>query len=175
MAILLKLHHCLTFLGRVCSIKYQSSTTSSGGRPADEIPLIPKPAWVQQNTSPTYNFITAELESCEDVEILINWTDEEGTQGHYLAITGFHWIDGNNNLIIDLAEGAMIDYIDPATGLWDQSAIWQVGNPFNPLDVLYGGNQTQVTMAVSESPVTEPCTILLFSLGALSLLRRKHV
>jgi hypothetical protein len=136
---------------------------------------IPKHGWVQENTAPTYNFLANQLQSCEDVEILINWTDLDGAQDHYLTITGFHWIDGNNNLIIDLAEGAMIDYIDPATGLWGQSAIWQVGNPFNPLDVLYGGNQTQVTMAVSESPVPEPCTILLFSLGALSLLRRKHV
>lgn len=145
-----------------------------GARLPGEIPPIAKPGWVQDQTSPTYNFITSELISCEDVEILINWTDpEEGLKGHFLTVTGFHWIDADGDLIVDLVEGAMIDYIDPGTGLWAQSPIWQVGNPANPLDVLYGGNQTQVTMAVAESPVPEPGSLLLLGLGTLAWRRRR--
>ncbi|MHC4673312.1 MAG: PEP-CTERM sorting domain-containing protein [Planctomycetota bacterium] len=142
-------------------------------RLAGDYPPIAKPAWVSQNTSPTWQFITSELQSCADLEILVNWTEvPEGSKGHFMTVTGFHWIDANNNLAVDQAEGATIDYIDPQTGAWTTNIpIWQLG-PGGILDVgLTPQIQAQVTMAMSQIP--EPATLGLLALGCLILLRRR--
>jgi len=143
-----------------------------GVRPADEIPPILKPAWVQDNTTPTWNFLWDQLSSCEDVEILITWSEEGGDQGHYLTVKSFLWNDANGNMVIDPAENATIDYIDPATGAVGVSGIWQFA-PGGVLDVAYGGNQCQVTMIMSES-VPEPATAVLLLVGGLMLLCRRR-
>ncbi len=97
------------------------------GRPPGENPGIPKPAWVHDGTDPlfhpTWQFLYDELVACEDVEILIV---DEGW-GHYLTVTGFVWNDANGDGVVDAAEGAIIHYIDPATGLPGTSAIRQTG------------------------------------------------
>lgn len=147
-----------------------ASTWAWAGRPADETPVVARPAWVQDNTTPTWSFLWNELNSCADVEILINWTDEGGAKGHYLTVKSFLWNDVNNNLVIDFAENAMIDYIDPATGAAGASQIWQFGFG-NVLDVAYGGNQTQVNMIMSEVP--EPASLMLLLVG-LALFRRRR-
>jgi len=151
---------------------YAAQLSAKWGWRNDGTPPIPKPAWVQDQTTPTWNFLWNQLTSCEDVEILITWSDEGGDQGHYLTVKSFNWNDANNNGVIEFAEGATIDYIDPATGAVGVSPIWQVA-PNNPLDVGYGNNQTQVIMIMSES-VPEPTTVSLLVLGGLMLARRRR-
>ena len=143
-----------------------------GVRPPAQIPPIPKPAWVQQNTIPTWQFLFNELTACEDVEILI----VDGDWGHYLTLTSFFWNDANNNGIIEQAEGASIDYIDPATGAPGISPIGHAIGGGPQLFVSYGMYpNAQVVMAVSESPIPEPATLSLLAFGGLlTLTRRKR-
>ncbi|MHC4640490.1 MAG: PEP-CTERM sorting domain-containing protein [Planctomycetota bacterium] len=137
-----------------------------GTRPFDEIPPISKPSWVQDNTDPTWNFLYNQLVSGEDIEILVDW--EEG--GHYLTVNGFHWNDINGNQIIDQSEAAMFDYINPATGMSGVSSIWQM-SAGGILKTNYALN-SEITMAVTESPIPEPATFLLLGLGSILLTRR---
>ena len=81
--------------------------------------LRPKPAWVAPQW-PTWDFLYNELVHCEDVEILFSWS--EG--GHFVTLSSFHWDDANNNGVIDFAENATIDYVNPWTGLVGNSQIW---------------------------------------------------
>ena len=122
-----------------------------------------KPAWVQ-SAWPQWEFLYNELVDCEDVEILIDWSDG----GHYVTLSSFHWNDADNDLIIDNAENAWIDFVDPWTGAYGTASIWQSS---------YGGcietnyaTGSWISMGVSESPIPEPATMTLLALGfALSL------
>ena len=140
-------------------------------RPADEVPPIAKPAWVQDKTVPTWQFLYNELNDCEDVEILI----VDGDWGHYLTATGFTWNDADNDFIIDPNEGAQLSYIDPATGNPGVSALMQQGLG-TPIFVNYGSYPyAQLVMTVSESPIPEPATMTMLAAGGLlALLRRKR-
>ncbi|MDP6636474.1 MAG: PEP-CTERM sorting domain-containing protein [Phycisphaerae bacterium] len=143
------------------------------GRPATETPGIPKPSWVQDGVDPLFHpswrFLYDELVACEDVEILIV---DEGW-GHYLTVTGFVWNDANGDGVVDAAEGAVIHYIDPATGLAGTSSIRQNGLD-QQLLVSYGTiPNAQLIMTVKES-TPEPATISFLALGGLALLRRKR-
>jgi PEP-CTERM motif-containing protein len=129
-------------------------------------PTAAKPAWVQA-VVPTWQFLWQELYDCEDVEILMNWDDG----GHFVTPKSFHWNDINGNNVIDIAEGATFDYIDPWTGAVGVSAIWQ-GGFGGILETNYAPG-AQITMIVSESPVPEPATLVLLALGGL-LLRKKR-
>jgi hypothetical protein len=137
----------------------------------DEYPPIPKPDWVQQNTFPTWGFLYDNLKHGEDVEIGIN----EGDWGHCLTLTSFHWNDVNNDGIIQFAENATIDYIDPATGAWViNNSIYQMSDGhggFVPyLTVPYGNfNGATLNMAMKES-VPEPGTIALLVSGGIAML-----
>lgn len=124
-------------------------------------------SWVSQRY-PTWSFLYNQLVHCEDVEILLSWT----SGGHYLTLTSFHWTDVDTDGVIDVSEGATIDYIDPWTGAWATSAIWHAfdaGNPF--LETNYHSG-AWISMAVKESP--EPGTIALVAIGGLVLLRRRR-
>lgn len=131
-------------------------------RPANQIPPIPKPAWVQDNTYPTWQFIYGELKACEDVEVLINWTNG----GHFLTLTGFDWTDTNSDNKIQQSEDATIYYIDPATGAPGHSAIWNNGN--NQLQTDYQAGAI-FTTAVSESPIPEPATMVLIAMSMVGM------
>lgn len=123
-------------------------------------PPVGQPDWVDQ-TIPTWDFLYDQLVACEDVEILIN-----GDFNHYLTLTSLFWDDVTNS--------GMIDYIDPWTGLWSISTLGLGSDGFLYTD--YGGGSSYISMAVKESPVPEPGTILLMGIGLLGFacrLRKK--
>lgn len=128
-------------------------------------PQRPKPAWVQQGY-PTWDFLYNELLNCQDVEILLTW----GDGGHYLTLTSFHWSDLDWDGIIDQNENAWIDYIDPCTGAWGQTNIWHsfVGGGQWKIETNY--YSSWISMAVKESPVPEPGSLLVLGSGLASLL-----
>lgn len=130
-----------------------------GDRPGEQIPPIDKPSWVQDDMYPTWEFLHDNLVACEDVEIGIN----EDSWGHCLTLTSFHWIDANEDYIIQQTETAWIDYVDPATGGLAYSDIWQDAKG-SPIFVDYGGSTATLTMAMRESPIPEPATIIVWSL-----------
>jgi hypothetical protein len=128
---------------------------------------ILQPAWVMPGL-PTWQFLWQELSHCEDVEILLNWSDG----GHFLTVSSFNWIDMNEDGIIDFNENATFDYIDPCTGQKGVSNFWQ--NGFDGiLETNYNDWAPTITMAVSES-IPEPATLLLLGFGGVSLLIRKR-
>ena len=127
-------------------------------------PPVDQPDWVDQ-TTPTWEFLYNELAACEDVEILIN-----GDFNHYLTLTSLSWDDVTNI--------GTIDYIDPLTGAWGESNILlgpsAIGN--SSLITDYRSGNSYISMAVKESPVPEPSTILLMGIGLLGFacrLRKK--
>ncbi len=129
------------------------------GRPDEQIPPIDKPNWVQDNIYPTWEFLYDNLVACEDVEIGIN----DGDWGHCLTLTSFHWIDANEDGIIQETETAWIDYVDPATGGLAYSDIWQTTKG-GSIYVQYGATEATLTMAMKESPIPEPATIVVWGL-----------
>jgi len=140
------------------------------GRPADEIPPIAKPGWVQDGTQPDGMFLFNELDDCEDVEILI----VDGDWGHYLTVTGLLWNDGNNDQLIQTAENASIFYVDPGSGEPGASPIGGQVNPGDPIRIQYGPfPQAELVMTVSESPIPEPMTLSLLAFGVLVVLRKR--
>ncbi|HUV05376.1 MAG TPA: PEP-CTERM sorting domain-containing protein [Armatimonadota bacterium] len=125
----------------------------------------PMPTWVTP-LYPTWGFLYNELVDCEDVEILLSWSDG----GHYLTVSSFHWTDANSDGIIDVAENASIDYIDPCTGAWGQTNIWHAAVDGGwKIETAYNTYQPYISMAVSESPVPEPCTMLVLGFGCAGI------
>ncbi len=124
----------------------------------------PKPAWVAP-VKPTWGFIYNELKACEDVEILLSWSDG----GHFLTLTSLHWNDADNDGIIDFGENASMDYIDPCTGAWGQSQIWTGGSESDKdIETDYNTSSTTwISMAVAESPVPEPSTLIMLLLAGM--------
>lgn len=130
-------------------------------------PAAQEPAWVTP-ILPTWQFIWQELSDYEDLEILLSWSDG----GHFLTVSSFHWDDVDEDGIVDFEENATFDYIDPCTGAKGISNLWQ--NAFGGiLETNYNVNGPTITMAVSESPVPEPATIVLLAIGGFVLCRRK--
>ena len=120
----------------------------------------PQPSWVDQ-LIPTWSFLYEGLLASKDVEIRIN-----GWANHFLTLTSFYWDDTNDDGIIDAAEDAWIDYVDPWTGAWGTAGIWHFG-PSILTD--YGAGTSFISGAVTESPVPEPSSILLAGIGLLGL------
>jgi len=133
-------------------------------------PVRPKPAWVVGMT-PTWQFLFTELADCEDVEILISWSDG----GHYVTLSSLHWTDLDMDGVIDMNEAATIDFIDPGTGAVNNASIWQsyLGGAIET--GYFGTTASWISMAVSESPIPEPATMTLLALGlgAAALLKRR--
>jgi len=130
-----------------------------------------KPAWVQ-SVSPQWQFLYNELVACEDVEILISWSGG----GHYVTLSSFHWNDVDNDLAIDNGEEAWIDFIDPGTGAYGRANIWQSSLGGNIETSLVGGSW--ISVAVSESPIPEPLTLLAIGSALATLagyIRRRRL
>ena len=138
-------------------------------------PPVAAPNWVQQNTLPTWQFLYNNLEACEDVEILI--VDEPW--GHFLTLTSFLWNDANNNQVVEVifdpdtgqwVPECNIDYIDPCNGQVGVSPMWQ-NAAGGQLFVSYPNvPNARLVMAMSESPIPEPGTLVLLCMGGLCLL-----
>ena len=143
-------------------------------RPADEVPGIARPAWVQDQTQPDAVFLATELADCEDVEILII----DGDWGHFLTVTGIQWVDANNDGLINAGvENAFLHYIDPVTGLPPVAPAPIGGQNVagDPVRVSYGiFPNAELVMTVSESPIPEPVTLGLLVIGGMVMLRRRH-
>jgi probable HAF family extracellular repeat protein/autotransporter-associated beta strand protein len=119
-----------------------------------------QPDWVQ-TTSPTWQFIGDSLFSSKDVNIAISW--ENG--GHSLTLSGFNWLDSNNDGIIEKNEGAVFDIVDPWTGNDDVFHIWQ-DSLNGPLDTDYHSD-SWISVAMSMEPVLEPGTLVVLMSGGL--------
>jgi hypothetical protein len=123
-----------------------------------------RPEWVDP-IAPTWDFLYNELVDCEDVEILLSFTDG----GHFLTLTSFHWDDADNDMLMEIGE-AFIDYIDPWTGLYGTSNIWQSGAIIET-DYTAGA---WISMAISESPIPGPAALTLLLGAALIGSRRRR-
>jgi hypothetical protein len=129
-----------------------------------------KPAWVQEGVLPQWQFLYNELVACEDVEILISWSGG----GHYVTLSSFHWNDLDDDLIIDNGENAWINFINPSTGLNGTANIWQDSLGGNIETSLVDGSW--ISVAVSESPIPEPITMIsaFLAIGTLGMYVRRH-
>lgn len=148
---------------------FAAQTTAQWRNPTPGGTTAQKPAYVQDLTRPTLQFIFDQLKDSEDVEIFVTFVDVRFK--HYLTVTGMTWDTATNTGSFNL--------VDPLGGN-------QIASNFE-LDTLgfvflkdYGGG-VFISNAVSESPlpapVPEPGTIVLFSLGMalLTPLRRARL
>jgi hypothetical protein len=117
----------------------------------------PKPWWVQDATNPTWDWLYDQLVRCEDVEICVGYESGGVGMGHCLTLTSLCWDDVTNT--------GTIDYIDPLNGQWGESSLELVNGR---LESDYGGG-AWIAMAMRESPVPEPLTMLGALLGACGL------
>ena len=126
---------------------------------------------------PEWQFIYNELKACEDVEVGFGWT--VGGGGHWVTATSFHFVDLNENGIINLNETATLDFIDPwgGTNLVGTLAMADAGY----LKLTYSGGAAGaggsgiIDIVVGES-IPEPGSLTLLALGAsaLFLLHRRR-
>ncbi len=117
-----------------------------------------QPSWVTRG-APTAEWLAAELNDGEDVEIFIEY-DSGGA--HYLTL-GEITFDTETNI-------GSIGFMDSLTGAWGTADITGL-NTWGYLTLDYGNGST-LWHAVSESPVPEPGTYFLFALGTITLLIR---
>lgn len=147
----------------------------------DQFPAGARPDWVADGMTPTWEFIYDNLRACEDVEVLI----VEGDWGHFLTVTSFCFNDADDDGFIDpvwennniVGSEATLDYINPCGGVWGSSIIWQDAQT-GALQVHYQTHQGEVILAVKESPIPEPLTVLGVMLGVSSLaayIRRRRL
>jgi len=139
---------------------YEAQISIKWGRPRAPKPEpsngIPKPGFVQDMTPARLGFIAQELKDGEDVEVFV-----EGPRGsHYLTITGIIYDDTTNI--------GTTSFIDPATGMAGMAKILGLMGGIIQTDYQLGGN-TSLFHAVSESPVPEPSTVILFAIGLVGL------
>jgi hypothetical protein len=135
---------------------------------------FPPPCWVQTSTDPTWEWLYAQLVSCEDVEIgiyqvLVGNSTEEGLGAHAVTLTSFHWCDLDCDGVIDRNEGAWIDFIDPWTGAYTTTPIWQTAFGSSIYTAYFG--ESYIAWGISES-MPEPGAALLLGLGLALLIRR---
>ena len=131
----------------------------------------------KSRSDPNWPFLFRELKAMEDVELSIALFKADGRRigGHAVTLTGFTWTDSNMNDVIDGREIAEIHFIDPTDGMNTSARIFNVGDlletdflsgmQFLGQDVTHG----RIELAVSESPIPEPTTLLLLASGLAGL------
>jgi hypothetical protein len=124
-----------------------------------------------QKINPTIGFLVSELAAGEDVEIgVIPLT---GGIGHALTITGLSWVDTNGNGLLDGIERATLSGVDPAGGVdFNNLTLFPTdANGFIETNYFMRGMNADSTfaLALAESPVPEPATVILLGIGAAGL------
>jgi hypothetical protein len=115
-----------------------------------------QPAWVQDETAATLDFIYQQIRAREDVEVFLAY-DTGGA--HYLTVTGISFDTATNM--------GTLNFIDPNGGVAGASPI--NGLSMNgEIRLGYGGGST-LFHAVSESPIPEPAAIALMLIGLIGL------
>jgi len=116
---------------------------------------VDKPAYVQENTAATAQFLYNEILAGEDVEIFVGY-DTGGA--HYLTLTGISWDNVMNT--------GSFNFVDPIGGARSNDNFTTVNGMLHL--TTYGGGAT-VFHAVAESPVPEPGTVVLLTFGCIFL------
>jgi len=150
--------------------RYEAMSIWDWTHPLARAPAVPnpeKPSWVTTGVYPTWQFLYEELVACEDVEIAL----AHDTGGHCLTLTSFCWNDVDDDMIMDFAEEAFIDYIDPWTGLHvPQTHIWQSSMGGAIETAYWDGTDSLIAWAVSESPIIpEPISLIFFGTGLVGV------
>jgi hypothetical protein len=177
------------------SPNYMNCTACNGGTLLNDF-INGKRKWIEDHVpgktvykdsaQSNWPFLYNELNAMEDVELLVGFYDANGNRigGHYVTLSSFHWVDQNMDGIINGNETATIDFVDPDNGqnkvqrLFSQSAAGQyslttdygVGGVIGTTPVATTG----INWAISESPVPEPASIVLFVLGSCGLVRYRR-
>jgi hypothetical protein len=133
-------------------------------------------------------FLVKELKDMEDVEAVVTYLDEDGNRiaGHFLTLTGINWTDGFGGMAdgqMQVEEEALIYFVDPGTGAKGVASTFQFAAD-GPIYSDYAAGstvdgvkvkETRMDYVVSESPVPEPGTLVLFVSGAYGIwLRRRR-
>lgn len=122
-----------------------------------------------QNSLPSWQFMLDWLSRGAAIEIGILPTGNG--IGHALSLTSFHWNDANDDGIIQQAEGAQIDVIDPfAPDNLTYIDIWQNGNGA-AINANYGNGYT-IALAVAQLPT--PGVTVLMAVGVVAAGRRRR-
>lgn len=176
--------------------EYMDCTVCQGGTTLGNF-IDGKRSWIEEHApgttvfkdvlNPNWDFLFNELSHGEDVELLLGFYKEDGADadnapdrdgGHYITLTSFHWADADMDGVIDEEEGAFIDFIDPATGMFGTADIFQasLNGIIGISDYGVGGEiiLTIIDAAISESFIPEPEALALFAGGVLLLLRRRR-
>ena len=111
------------------------------------------------NANPTVNFLLAELQAGEDVELGIYPLDNIG---HALTLTGLTWNDTDNSLTFNGPDTLTLNTIDPAKPNVNTVVMLTPGNPMTISGGSYDGYKLEVALAES---VPEPATWSLVALG----------
>lgn len=124
--------------------------------------------WVQ-NQTPTLPFLLSQLQQGEDVEIGILPGPNAGPNaiGHALTLTGLTWNDANNNGVFDGGDMLTLNTVDPGNPTVNTPLTLNPGNPMTISGPNYNGYS--LVLAYAESPVPEPSSLILLSVGAASL------
>jgi hypothetical protein len=168
-------------------VDYMMCAACQGGTFIDKF-ISGKRKWIQERApgstifkdqqDPPWQFLWGELWDMEDVELLLGFYDQNSNRlgGHYVTLTKFWWEDTNMDDRID-ENNAMIGFVDPADGTLKMHSLEDSGAPylFTDYGVGLAINNTEIAFtriewAVSESPVPEPATIVLWSLGLIGIL-----
>jgi hypothetical protein len=128
-------------------------------------------------TAPTGIFLADELARHEDVEILANQVNGDGSvnpnAGHYVTVVDLNWYDTNDDDMIDAGDVSGVNeqgtpsfgYIDPNGGVFRDNINLSEKNGHIYLIGPTTGKLFEITAIVSESPTPEPVAWALMLLG----------